>query len=336
MPRPRKVELTKAARNLFRELGLGSEVKWNKVSGRRAEAYKRIVEFFFSDTDLRFRVIIVDQMKFDPEHHGGDRELGFNKFYYELLIHWLEPRNQYLILLGLDFKQNQSAHRYHDLRTVLTRRLKRTAHILDLTVIDSRETPLAQVCDVLTGATAATWCDSLRPGGAKEELAKHIAGWRGVPLLKTTSLGPGVSKFNVFQIELRRGILPLDLTSLLLDLSGLDDAQAEQLGRAEFKSLYIGRGSRGSLSDYDGCQVVFFRGPIRSCLLHDVGPLPPRVRQERAGSRSSYSRAMDSILRGQVANTQCWESLRSTGADRAKRFCIASAEAVRNLPVRQT
>jgi len=201
VPRARKTELTKATRKLFRELGLGSEVKWNKVSRQYAEAYKRLVDFFFSDPDSRFRVIVVDQMKFDPERHGGDRELGFYKFYYELLVHWLEPGNEYLILL--DFKQNQSAQRYHDLRAALTHRLKGNAQILDLTVIDSRETPLVQLCDLLTGAVAAAWCGSLRSGSAKEELVKHIAGRRGVPTLKTASISSSFSKFNVFQIELQ-------------------------------------------------------------------------------------------------------------------------------------
>ena len=201
VPRARKVELTKAARRLFRELGLGSELKWNKVSWQHAEAYKRVVDFFFSDPDLRFRVIVVDQKKFNPERFGGDRELGFYKFYYELLVHWLEHGNEYLILL--DFKQNQSAHRYHDLRSALTRRLKGNAQILDLTVIDSHETPLAQVCDLLTGAVAAAWCDSLRSGSAKEELVKHIAGRRGVSTLKAASISPLPSKFNVFRIELQ-------------------------------------------------------------------------------------------------------------------------------------
>jgi hypothetical protein len=201
VPRARKTQLTKAARKLFRGLGLGSEVKWNKVSWRYAEAYKQVVDFFFSDPDLRFRVIVVDQMKFDPERFGGDRELGFYKFYYELLVHWLEHGNEYLILL--DFKQNQSAGRYHGLRTVLARRLKGNAQILDLTVIDSSETPLAQVCDLLTGAVAATWCNSPRPGSAKEELVKHIAGRRGVPTLKAASISHLPSKFNVFQIELQ-------------------------------------------------------------------------------------------------------------------------------------
>ena len=136
VPRARKVELTKAARRLFRTLGIGSEVKWSKVSRQRVEDYKRIADFFFADPDMRFRVIVVDQERFDPERHGGDRELGFYKFYYELLVHWLEAGNEYLILL--DFKQNQSARRYHDLRAVLTRKLKNAAQILDLTVIDSR------------------------------------------------------------------------------------------------------------------------------------------------------------------------------------------------------
>jgi hypothetical protein len=201
VPHSRKEQLTKAARRLFRALGIGSEVKWSKVSDQRIEDYKRIADFFFADPDLRYRVIVVDQKRFDPERHGGDRELGFYKFYYELLVHWLETGNEYLILL--DFKQNQSAHRYHDLRTTLTRKLKGTAQILDLTVIDSQETPLAQICDLLTGAVASSWCDALRPGGPKEELVRHIAAQRHVPSMKVASFSPAPSKFNVFQIELQ-------------------------------------------------------------------------------------------------------------------------------------
>jgi hypothetical protein len=201
VPRLRKVELTKEVRQLFRRLDLGSEVKWSKVSRQRIDAYKQIVDLFFSDPDLRFRVIVVDQKRFDPAFHNGDRELGFYRFYHELLVKWLEVGNEYLILL--DFKQNQNAHHYHDLRTALTLRLQGNARILDLTVIDSQETPLAQVCDLLTGAIAAMWCDVFEAGTAKEELARHITRWRDVPSMTTASSSPQLSKFNVFQIELQ-------------------------------------------------------------------------------------------------------------------------------------
>jgi len=201
VPRCRKPELTKALRSLFREVGLHAEVKWNKVSAARLDAYERIVDFFFAQEALRFRVIVVDHSKFDPDRfHGGDRELGFYKFYYELLVQWLEPGNEYLILL--DFKQNQSASRYRDLRAVLTRKLRGEAKILDLTVIDSRETPLAQLCDVLTGAVASAWCGEARAGSAKAELTAHIARHRGLPAMNIASASRAVSKFNVFKIDL--------------------------------------------------------------------------------------------------------------------------------------
>lgn len=200
-PREHKLELTKSLRRLFQEVGLRAEVKWSKVSGARLDAYKRIVDFFFASEALRFRVVVVDQAKLDPARlPGGDRELGFYKFYNELLIQWLEAGNEYLILL--DFKQNQSADRYRDLRAALTRKLRGEAKILDLTVIDSAETPLAQLCDVLTGAVASAWCGDAIAGNAKAELISHIARQCGLPGLKSASGSPAISKFNVFQIEL--------------------------------------------------------------------------------------------------------------------------------------
>ncbi len=201
-PREHKLQLTKTTRALFRQVGLNSEVKWSKVSTSRLDAYKKIVDFFFATDALRFRVIVVDQAKFDPQRfHGGDRELGFYKFYYELLIRWLEPGNEYLVLL--DFKQNQGASRYRDLRAILSRKLRGEAKILDLTVIDSAETPLAQLCDLLTGAVASAWCGDTDPGSAKAELVSHITRHRGLPFLKIASASPAISKFNVFQIELQ-------------------------------------------------------------------------------------------------------------------------------------
>lgn len=201
-PRCRKAEITKALRRLFHEENLHAEVKWSKVSASRLAAYQRIVDFFFREEALRFRVIVVDHAKYDPgSFHGGDRELGFYKFYYELLVKWLEPGNEYLILL--DFKQNQSADRYRDLRAVLTRKLKGEAKILDLTVIDSGETPLAQLCDLLTGAVASAWCGSAQAGSAKAQLCEHIARHRGHSTLKIASASPAISKFNVFKIDLQ-------------------------------------------------------------------------------------------------------------------------------------
>ena len=200
VPHEAKPVLTRKFRDMKRSLGLNGEVKWSKVSTSRLPAYKTLVDFFFGE-DLKFRVIVVDQSKLDvARYHGGDRELGFYKFYYEMLIKWLTKDNQYLILV--DFKQNRGADRYTTLRTVLERKLKGIAWITDLTVIDSRQSPLAQLCDILTGAVAASWCQDLETSRPKALLAQHIAGRLGRSSLRFVSPAPDFEKFNIFRIAL--------------------------------------------------------------------------------------------------------------------------------------
>ncbi len=200
VPRAVKPDLTRRFRRLCASVGLRSEIKWSKVSAARLEGYKRLIDFFI-DEPLNFRVIVVDQSHVDADRfHGGDRELGFYKFYYEMLEKWIEEGNQYLILL--DFKQNKGADRYTTLRTMLERRTRGRAWITDLTVIDSRQTPLAQLCDLLTGAVAACWCRDLAGDRPKPALARHLAQKLGRTSLRISSASPAMEKFNIFSIDL--------------------------------------------------------------------------------------------------------------------------------------
>lgn len=199
LPRSKKPELTKQFRALRESIGLKGEVKWSKVSEKKLEAYRKLVDFFFDQPDLRFRVIVVDQSKVDVHRfHAGDRELGFYKFYFEMLEKWIEPENRYLVLL--DFKKNKGADRYTTLRRVLENKTKGRAWIDDLTVIDSYESPLAQLNDLLTGAVAATWC-GFKADTSKARLAAHIGSRRGT-LLHVANSSPGITKFNIFRIQL--------------------------------------------------------------------------------------------------------------------------------------
>lgn len=121
--------------------------------------------------------------------------------------------------------------------------------------------------------------------------------------------------------------MPVDLTSLLLDLAGLDDAQAEQFGRAEFKSLYLPQGFRGTVTAHDGSEIVFFEDRFD----HAFFTTPDRYLHEFDKSvldrdRVARVRWIGPILRGEVPNTQCWESLKSPGEDQINRLCIASSE----------
>jgi len=200
VPRSEKLELTRKFRSLCRSLDLHSEIKWNKVSAARLEAYRRLVDFFFEHESLFFRVVVVNRTKIDVErYHGGDWELGFYKFYYEMLEKWIIPGNRYLILL--DFQENKDIKRYSDLRTILERAIKAKAEIIDLTVVDSEQTPLSQLCDLLTGSVSASWC-GLAEGTPKAKLAAYIAAKCGCSSLMTQSYSPAICKFNIFHIHL--------------------------------------------------------------------------------------------------------------------------------------
>lgn len=200
MPRDERDRISRSFRDCCRENGLAGEVKWSKVSRLKLDAYKRLIDFFFAQPELQFRTIVVDQTKLDlSRFHGADRELGFYKFYYEMLWHWFEQGNEYLILL--DFIQNKDAQRFTELRKVLENKLKGCAWISDLTVIDSHRTPLGQLVDLLTGATAAAWCGNLTPESPKQELLDYLASKRGCPL-KVASGSPDIGKFNLFKIRL--------------------------------------------------------------------------------------------------------------------------------------
>ena len=199
VPRTLKAEVSREFRAVREGAGLRGEVKWSKVSQSRLADYQKLVDFFFERQDLRFRAIVVDQSKVDVKRfHAGDRELGFYKFYFEMLEKWILPQNRYLVLL--DFSKNKGADRYRTLRRVLENKTKGTAWIDDLTVIDSYETPLAQLSDLLTGAVAATWCGFERPS-PKALLAAYIGDRRGASL-STSDATPAMTKLNVFCIDL--------------------------------------------------------------------------------------------------------------------------------------
>jgi hypothetical protein len=73
------------------------EMKWRKISPSRVTFYEEVVDLFFAyGSSMRFRCIAVDCEKINlAEFHNNDSELGFYKFYYQLLHHWILDYNEY-------------------------------------------------------------------------------------------------------------------------------------------------------------------------------------------------------------------------------------------------
>ncbi len=74
------------------------EIKWSKVSPNRRDFYVELIDLFFAYGDnLRFRCIAVDRAQLNLALHDNDGELGFYKFCYQLLHHWILDFNAHRI-----------------------------------------------------------------------------------------------------------------------------------------------------------------------------------------------------------------------------------------------
>ena len=199
---PLKETINKEIKEIKKSNNINSELKWSKVSSSKIDGYKNLLNYFWENESIKYRAIIVNQKKADYNtFHNGDKELGFYKFYYEMLEKWLFSKCSYNILL--DYKNNSNQARLPVLREVLTNFGEpRKIEIRNLTSIDSQQSNLAQLCDILTGAVSAD-ANSIQSGSPKSNLIKHMSTLRKISPLSERSFSPEMEKFNIFRIALQ-------------------------------------------------------------------------------------------------------------------------------------
>jgi hypothetical protein len=192
-----KAEIHKL-RHLYK---IGGEFKWTKVSPSKADFYKALLTWFHEQgEDLRFRCIAIDHNQVDLiNFHHSDQELGFYKFYYQMLHHWIHSFNEYRIYC--DYKRNRLRDRLHTLKRCLNY-ANLAAAINTMQSVRSRESVLIQLADVLVGLVSGRLNGRLRDGGAKEEVVKHLEALQGREIAPTPLCE---KKLNVFKINLHGG-----------------------------------------------------------------------------------------------------------------------------------
>lgn len=176
------------------------EIKWSKVSPNRATFYQELIDLFLGyGENLRFRCIAVDYTQLDMALHDNDCELGFYKFYYQLLHHWVLDFNEYRIFC--DAKTNRDPKRLQVLSRCLSR-ANLTSSISDIQSLPSHEVVLIQFCDLLLGAASSRINQSLNAGTTKAELVARLEAGLNRPLAPTHKTE---EKFNIFKIRLQGG-----------------------------------------------------------------------------------------------------------------------------------
>lgn len=185
-------------RDFFR---IGGEFKWTKVTKSKVEFYKALVDWFCSQgEELRFRCIAVDHSQVNLiRFHENDQELGFYKFYYQMLHKWIHDQNTYSVYC--DYKKNRRRDRLQVLETCM-RRSNLSANVRRVQAIRSKESVLIQLADVLVGLAASTLNRKLAQGSAKKELLLHMERLLQRKISPTSFCE---KKFNVFKINLQGG-----------------------------------------------------------------------------------------------------------------------------------
>lgn len=174
------------------------ELKWQKFSPAYFELYKDLIDFFLSNENIRFRVVLIESEKVDNiQFNNKDPELGFYKFYYQLLHHWIFDFNCYDIFV--DHKINRDKGRLKELRNALDNS-NLTSGIKQVQGLPSNQSLGIQLADFLTGMAVAKFNQEIT-SHAKLKLIQYFEKqYKGIePSPKWEE------KFNIFKINLRGG-----------------------------------------------------------------------------------------------------------------------------------
>ncbi len=169
------------------------ELKWSKVSKSNLDFYKEIIDLFWSyGSKVRFRCIVVDKDTIVWKKHNNDAELGFYKFYYQMLKHWIYLTNSYKIFC--DKKINLRKDNLKNLK----RYLDSLANIDGIYSAESREMSILQFADFFTGLTAVKFNDTVNDESPKKLLIEYLEEKMGRPINETFRDEP---KYNIFNIK---------------------------------------------------------------------------------------------------------------------------------------
>lgn len=179
------------------------EIKWNKVSPGKTQFYLDLIDYFFDDSDLHFRALVVpDKTELDHNTYNQDHDTFYYKMYFNLLKVIFSPDCGYNIYI--DIKDTRSQHKVVELHNVL-----RNNHydyhdqiIRKVQQVHSHEVQLLQITDLLTGAIGYLH-RGLSGNAAKLMLVERIKERSGYSLLKSTLYKE--DKMNIFIWKPRSG-----------------------------------------------------------------------------------------------------------------------------------
>jgi len=126
------------------------EIKWTKVSENQKEFYDELLAYFFSSLFLSFKgTVVIDKSRLSHDRFDSSHDEFYYKMYYYTLRDFLNAENQYRIYM--DYKDTKGGKRVAKLKEVFYNESHGNIEP-DFNIIQSDESQLLQLCDLLIGA----------------------------------------------------------------------------------------------------------------------------------------------------------------------------------------
>lgn len=197
-PRNKKDEIFRRIREIKEEHNLNPrfEIKWNKVSKGQLAFYMDIVNYFFDNSDLHFRAIVIpDKDLLDHEAFNQTHDDFYYKSYFNMLKTIFEPANGYNIYIDIkDTRGQKKVEKLHEALCNNHYDFNRQI-IRNVQQVRSHEVELLTVADLLIGAVSYI-NRGLNQSEAKLKLIERIKERSGYSLTSSTLYRE--PKFNLF------------------------------------------------------------------------------------------------------------------------------------------
>jgi hypothetical protein len=178
------------------------EIKWTKISYKMLDFYKELIDIFVDYQEFHFfKAIVVDTSKINFEYHQNNSDIGFYKFYYQVLVHKMNTSSKHHdYYVYVDDKTNKVYKPLPMLKKVLNNAIY-TGSVKLIESRNSFENLFIQYVDVLIGLVSYGYNIDEKKG-AKDEL--YVYASQKLKIALNNKTGKNKQPFNIFEINLDR------------------------------------------------------------------------------------------------------------------------------------
>jgi len=195
-------QLTRHIKWLRHQHNYHTELKWTKLISKQWPFYEAILNMFLDDPDLDFKsTVILDKQRLNhQQYNSGSHSNFYYKMFFYTLRDFLDEEKEYRIYLDyMDTLGGEKANKLCDI-------LQNNTHwnlTASTTIVQSYESQLIQLCDLLIGAVAyKNRSDIDHSSMIKNKLIDHLQKNLGRNLDDSTP--PWEKKFNIFKFVPRK------------------------------------------------------------------------------------------------------------------------------------